>query len=106
MEQTFPTFLELKQFIKENPETSICQIRDKFNQRGDAIISMTKDKCKKKQLILAYSINENFFEYLEDFMKEEYVICDTNMLSCRIYDKTRYVGKEEFLPLVLSIIGF
>jgi len=106
MEQTFPTFLELKQFIKENPQTTICEIRDKFNQCGNAIISMPKDNCKRKELILAYHINEDFFEYLQDFMKEDYVICDTNMLACRISDKTRYTGKGEFLPIVLSIIGF
>lgn len=103
MAQTFPTFSELKQFIKENPQTTICEIRDKFNQQGESVISIKKPNCKNKELVLAYGINGDFFQYLQTFMKEDYVICDTNHMSCLISDKTRYIGKGEFLPIILSI---
>ncbi len=36
-------------------------------------------------------------------MKEDYVICESDMLACRISDSTIYTGKGEFLPIVLSI---
>ena len=104
MEQTtFPTFLELKRFINENPQATICEIRDKFNQHGEDVISINKPKCKNKELVLAYGINSDFFKYLQTFMKEDYVICETDYMACLISDKTRYIGKGEFLPIVLSI---
>jgi hypothetical protein len=100
---TFPTFSELKQFIIERPRASICEIRDKFNQRGDDIIMQKKENCKKKMEVLAYGINADFFEYLQEFIKEGYVVCELDMLACRITDSTRYIGEGEFLPIVLSI---
>jgi len=103
MEQSFPTFLELKKFIQDNPEATICEIRDKFNQTGEAVISIKKDKCKNKELVLAYGINSDFFEYLQTFIKEDYVICRTDIIACRISDRTWYTGKGEFLPITLSI---
>lgn len=103
MKQTFPTHLELKHFIKENPCTTICEIRDKFKQNGEDIISITKPECKNKQLILAYGINSNFFRYLQTFMKEDYVICKSDKMACYISDSTAYIGPGELLPVVLSI---
>ena len=103
MEQTFPTYLELKQYIKENPQATICEIRDKFNQQGETVISIKKPNCKNKELVLAYDINSDFFKYLQTFMKEDYVICGTDNMACLISDKTLYTGKGEFLPIVLSI---
>ena len=93
MAQPYPTFLEIKQFIKDNPRVTICEIRDKFNQRGEAIISIKKPKCKNKELILAYGINSDFFKYLQTFMKEDYVICGTDNMACIISDSTTYTGK-------------
>ncbi len=103
MEQTFPTFLELKQFIEDNPRATICEIRDKFHQQGDSVITIKKPECKNKELVLAYDINSDFFTYLRTFMKEDYVICGTDHMACLISDKTRYTGKEEFYPIILSI---
>ncbi len=103
MEQVFPSFLELKEFIKERPEATICEIRDHFNQQGDDIVGVLKPGCKKKMWVLAYGINEKFFEHLQEFIKEPYVVCGTDMLACRISDKTMYRGPGEFLPLILSI---
>lgn len=100
MTSVFPTFAELKQFIKENPKTTICQLRDKYNQKGESIVCI---KENKKTKVLAYGINSKFFEYLQSFMKEDYVICGSDMLACRISDSTLYIGKEEFIPIVLSI---
>ena len=91
-----PTFDELKQFIRARPEATICEIRDKFGQKGDSIIST-------KQYVLAYSIKSEFWRHLQEFMKQPYVTVDLNMLACRISDSTRYVGPGQFLPIVLSI---
>jgi len=103
MTTTYPSFTELKQFIKENKKATICEIRDKYNQKGETIICINKPNCKNKQQILAYGINSEFFKYLQSFMKEDYVICESDMLACRISDSTIYTGKGEFIPIVLSI---
>ena len=76
MENSFPTFEQLKQYIRGHPAATICEIRDNFDQRGDSVISITKPKCKKKQLILAFDINADFFAYLQSFMREDYVPTD------------------------------
>lgn len=102
MENTYPTFLELKEFIKKNPQTTICDIRDKYNQKGDIVISMIKPE-KKKEYILAYGINSDFFRYLQTFIKEDYVKCELNNIVC-LMDSTTYIGKGEFMPIVLSIV--
>lgn len=103
MTTEYPTFAELKQFIKENSKATICEIRDRYNQKGESIISINKPNCKNKQQIIAYGINSEFFTYLQTFMKEDYVICESDMLACRISDSTIYTGKGEFIPIVLSI---
>ena len=103
MAQTFPTYLELTQFIKEKPLSTICGIRDKFNQTGKSVVCIKKPGCKKKELVLAYGINKDFFEYLQSFMKEDFVVCSTSEMACLISDSTVYTGEGEFLPIVLSI---
>tara|TARA_B100000900_G_C20545964_1_gene702536 strand:+ start:99 stop:458 length:360 start_codon:yes stop_codon:yes gene_type:complete len=101
--QSFPTFSELKKFIEENPKATICEIRNEFKQEGEDVVSIKKPNCKKKELIVAYSINGEFYRYLQSFMKEEYVICDSDHMACLISDDTRYIGPGEFFPIVLSI---
>ena len=95
----YPTFLGNNQILK-------CE--KIFNQRKskifrESIICINKPNCKNKQQILAYGINSEFFKYLQSFMKEDYVICESDMLACRISDSTFYTGKGEFIPIVLSI---
>jgi len=99
----FPSFLEIKEFIEENPRSTICEIRDKFNQSGEDIISQLKPNCKQKQLILAFNINSDFFAYLQQFIKEDYVLCDVDPMACLISDSQIYKGPGEFLPIILSI---
>jgi hypothetical protein len=101
--EPFPTFQELKNFIKNNQRVTICEIRDKFNQKGSDICAIIKPGCKNKHLILAYSINKDFFTYLQKFMKNDYVAIDLDPLACMISDTTTYTGKGEFSPIVLSI---
>ena len=94
---TFPTFLELKQFIEENKKATICEIRDKFNQKGvDVIINKQKE-------ILAYSIDKEFFFYLKTFIEEDYVVCTSDIMVCLFADSTQYAGEGKFQPIVLSI---
>ena len=50
MEQTFPTYLELKHFIKENPCTTICEIRDKFKQNGKILLVLQNQSVKINNL--------------------------------------------------------
>ena len=102
MAQNFPTFLELKEYIIEHPRATICELRDKFNQQGDDVISIKKKNTNQKQ-VLAYAINGDFFEYLQSFMKEEYVDINTDNMACLISDSTIYEGPEQLLPIVLSI---
>ncbi len=96
----FPSFEEIKEFIKNNEKATICEIRDKFNQQGDDIVSMM---INNKEYVLAYGINAPFFNYLQEFMKNDYVECNEDVLCCLISDSTKYVGDEQFLPMVLSI---
>ena len=103
MEQNFPTFSELKEFINEHPKATICEISDRFKQNGEDVIAIKKPNCKKKKLILAFNIKSDFFEYLQTFIKEEYVICQEDFMACLISDRHRYTGSEEFCPIVLSI---
>jgi len=104
MEQNFPTFLELKQFISEHPKSTICAIRDKFNQIGDAVIIIKKPTCKNKEFVLAYNINREFWKYLYTFMKEDYVKCEEDrVVDLIITDEKKYIGQGEFFPIVLSI---
>lgn len=102
-ELQYPTHEELCKFIIENPKSTICEIRDKFEQYGDDIISIPKPNCQEKQLILAFNIQSNFFKYLQTFMKEDYVLTGTDHMACAISDKEIYRGPGEFLPIVLSI---
>jgi len=96
MTQALPTFAELTHFIYQHPRATICEIRDEFNQKGDSFITI------KKQVI-AYGINSEFFDHLQEFMKEDYVECDIDHMACLISDNTRYNGPGKFLPVVLSI---
>ena len=97
---SFPNFNELKEFIKNNQKATICEIRDKFNQKGEDIVSIMNGN---KKCDLAYSINAPFFEHLQEFMKNDYVIVQEDALCCLVSDKTKYIGKGHFLPIVLSI---
>lgn len=100
MAQKFPTFLELKEYIIEHPRATICELRDKFNQHGDdTFIKETFNKT----IVSAYDINGDFFKYLQNFMKEEYVDVDIENMAHRISDSTSYNGPGEFIPYVLSI---
>ena len=106
MEHSFPTFLELKQFITYNSQATICEIRDKFEQHGDVVVTRLtrlKPNCKKKEMVLAYNINGDFFEYLQNFMKQDYVLCGVDKMACLISDNHIYTGPGQFLPIVLSI---
>ena len=96
MAQPLPSFAELSDFIYQNPRATICQIRDKFNQKGDSYITIMNE-------VIAYGINSEFFEYLQEYMKEDYVQCDIDYMACRISDNTRWAGPGKFLPVVLSI---
>jgi hypothetical protein len=97
-----PSFKQLKEFIKKNPKATICEIRDKFNKQGSSVCSV-KDPNSNKELVLAYAIDRHFWTYLQNFMKEDYVICSPDMMACLISDKTRYTGPGEFVPITLSI---
>ena len=105
MEQSFPafpTFLELKEYIIEHPRATICELRDKFKQNGDDVISIKKNNSNQKH-VLAYAINGDFFEYLKSFMKEEYVDINIEDMACLISDSTIYEGPGILSPIVLSI---
>ena len=102
-EQQFPTFVALKNFILENPKSTICEIRDKFEQHGDDVVTRLKPNCKNKEMVLAYNINGDFFGYLQNFMKQDYVLCDVDKMACLISDNHIYTGPGQFLPIVLSI---
>ena len=103
MAQPFPSFRELREFITNNEGATICEIRNHFNQRGNVVVTRPKPKCKNKQLVLAYGINGDFYTHLTNFMKEDDVIVDQNLLACRISDSTMYIGPGEFLPIFLFI---
>ena len=102
----FPSFIQLKKFIQENCRVTICEIRDKFSQRGLSVITMKKHNCfgKEDRLVLAYDINRKFFKYLQLFMKEPYVNCEIDHIDV-ILDTTIYDGPKQYelLPIVLSI---
>lgn len=103
MKSQFPTISELKQFIYEKKRATICEIRDKFSQRGNSTICIKNSDCNKKDLVLAYNINKEFWDFLKIFMKKAYVRCDIDIMVCMYSDKTIYSGSNEFVPLVLSI---
>lgn len=96
MEHNFPSYDELKEFIRQRPRATICQIRDHFKQRGD-------DHIKIGRNIVASGINGAFFEYLQEFIKQDYVIVEEDAIACLISDSTRWTGPGKFLPVVLSI---
>lgn len=93
----FPSFQEIKKFIQENDNrATICQIRDHFGQMGSSTVHF-KDK------VLAYKINQQFYNHLHEFIKQFYVECDFDYMMCLAYDRTIYTGSKQFVPLVLSI---
>ena len=100
MSSPFPSFLELRAFITMKPRATICEIRDHFNQVGDNIVETIIDR---KKYVVAHSINGKFYNYLQDFMKEDDVIVEEDMIASLISDKTRYKGPVSFLPIILSI---
>ncbi len=99
----FPSYDEIREFIIDHDGATICQIRDHFNQGGDSEITMLKPNCKKKKYLLAWNINEDFFHYLQDFMKQEYVKVEESMLFHLITGSELCRSSDTFLPIVLSI---
>ena len=69
------------------PDATICEIRDKFGQKGDSIIST-------KQYVLAYSINSEFWCHLQEFRPKR----DINGLVLVLALK-RPTNKRSFRPL-------
>tara|TARA_B100000131_G_scaffold314449_1_gene351294 strand:- start:157 stop:474 length:318 start_codon:yes stop_codon:yes gene_type:complete len=101
---SYPTYSKLKEFIK-SPRT-ICEIRDKFNQKYDSnIIERPKPGCKVKTCVLAYDINPDFFRYLQSFMKLDEVICYPDMLHCIMVDECIFKSNKfkEFIPIILCL---
>jgi energy-converting hydrogenase Eha subunit F len=98
-----PTFEQIRGFILSHQDATVCEIRDHFNQKGNSIMSRLKPGCKKKELVLAYGINGDFFTHLQNFMKQDYVTARSNPLACLISDSTIYTGPGEFVPIVLSV---
>ena len=101
MAHNFPSYEELKQFLNDNPDSTINEIKAYYNQNGDEFISFTKPNCKKKQIVWAYNINYQFAKYLQTFMKQEYVEIKKSPIACMI--DGWYTGPEEFIPITLSI---
>lgn len=98
----YPSFEELRQYLRTHPRTTICELRDVYHQRGDDIIAYEKPK-EEDQIVLAYGIQREFFTYLQSFIREQDVICQVDEMTCLVKDQTRYIGKGQFLPFVLSL---
>ena len=96
----YPSFDNIKAFIKCNPSSTICEIKKYFKQDGDDVCSNFRNG---KKLVLAYSINSDFFCYLQKFIKQDYVSVDEDALACLVSDDTQYIGDGKFLPIVLTI---
>ena len=101
--ETFPSFDKIKEFIVSHQKATINEIKTYFKQSGEDIITISKPNCKNKKLVLAFNINGKFFEYLQEFMKNDFVLCDTDKMACLISDSELYTGPHEFLPITLSI---
>ncbi len=96
----YPSFDEIKKFVETNPRATINEIKDEFDQHGDAVCSVWKGD---KKLVLSFGIDEGFWNHLTHFIEQEYVEVDEDAFACCISDKQRYVGEGEFIPIVLSI---
>ena len=102
-ENNLPSFDEIKQFIIERPWATICEIRDKFNQKGEFSCGYLKEGCKTKMEIYAYGATEQFGPHILEFIKQDYVELDIDPLASLQSDSTRYRGPDEFVPIVISI---
>lgn len=100
----FPSFSELKVFVTNHPRSSVCEIRDHFNQQGDDTITIPKEGCKFKRRVVAYAIRADFYSHLKEFIKKDYIKLDLCRMSCMVSDSTIYHGKHEFLPVLLTVI--
>jgi hypothetical protein len=102
---SLPTFQELKQYIKSNPQATIWQITNHFNQQGEYVWSVPKPDCKKKMLIVGFNMKLDFTNHLVSFIKKDYVKVEYNHLVTMITDGQRMRDNkfEEFCPVVLSI---
>ena len=97
---TFPTYDEIKQFIIDKPRATVCEIRDRFDQRGNhwGVTEFRGEEC-----LVAYGINGDFYTYLLKFLKQDCVEWDGSLLDCAVSDSTRPPPGIKFLPLVFTI---
>lgn len=91
-----PTLADIENFVRKYPDTTICELRDYFMQRGPEDMIM-------RNKIVAYNIHPEFAKLLRIFMAKDDVVLREDTLACVISDKTQYSGKRRFSPLVMSI---
>jgi hypothetical protein len=103
---TLPTVEEIYKYVKNHPDSTVCQIRDRFKQRGDTFVSFKKPGCKTKEEVVAFGIKPEFFPLLQEFWKRDDVRVYGGhwaQIACMMNDRQRYIGPDEFLPVCTSI---
>ena len=94
-----PSFSEINDFIKTNPRTTFCEIRDHFKQHGNGMI------IKHSNKVIVYNIDTEFYNHLYYFIKNNNVKCEYDShacLACSSEIKNNNNGFT-FYPIVLSI---
>jgi hypothetical protein len=99
-----PTHQEIIDFIKENPKSTICQLREHFKQSGESGAHIMKDG---KKFFWCYGCKKSFIYLLEKVRFDDNIIQDVDTSTCLISDSTsmKLERGEDFLPLVLTYVG-
>jgi hypothetical protein len=99
MSELMPSFEQLKEFIMKNPGCTIRELCNHFKQSGDDNIISSDGKH-----VFACGIKVEFWQHLQNFMRQKYVSVEQDQMACLISDDILYRGRKKFLPIVLSII--
>jgi len=62
----FPTYDEIKEYVKTKGKVTVYDLVKNFNQRGEDVIESI---INGKKCILCFGVKKEFFEYLEELIK-------------------------------------
>jgi hypothetical protein len=76
--RSFPSFPELKAFIRSKVMISWPDLANHYGQHEDTLILSGKVDSKGRREILAHGVTDQFFRYVAKFAEEDYVHVHTN----------------------------
>ena len=102
----FPSFDEVKAYIKKNQPVTWPELAKHYNQEGDRFICSKNHQIDGKDIIIGHGISRAFFKYLQPFTQLECVVFTTSPFVYMVAGGPIYtdLSSDEVFPYVtLSI---